>query len=265
MRQRLQFWVAQGFVLRQESFYALGAPQKMILERKNGEERAESMWTKACQKAALINQFPFVRAVFISGSISKGVVAEDGDVDFFIITKPERLWLSRTLLALYKKVFLLGSHRYFCINYFIDNEFLTIEEQNNFTATEIATLIPMVGERVLISDFFAANSWVKRYYPNFTEKQIVIEESAAYPFRNFIEACLDFCGGNFLDKLGQRVTTTFWKKKFKGMPRQDFNSALKSNRHVSKHHPLQFQKRVLNALKDKVVAFEDDNGLKLEV
>ena len=85
--------------------------------------------------------FPFVRGVFLSGSISKGFMSESDDIDYFIITAPGRLWLTRTLLILFKKIFLFNSFRNFCLNYFIDSENLYIPEHNRYTATEIVFLI----------------------------------------------------------------------------------------------------------------------------
>ena len=81
----------------------------------------------------------------ISGSLSKGYYDDDGDIDFFIITSPKRLWIARTFLILYKKIFLLNSRKYFCVNYFISSNALEIEEKNIFTATELTTLLPMFG------------------------------------------------------------------------------------------------------------------------
>ncbi len=256
--------VERGYIQKENGFYSLSSPTLQISERQAGEKRAKSMWRKACRRARFIQKFPFVRAVFISGSISKGVVAPDGDVDFFIITKPGRLWLSRTLLALYKKVFLLGSHRYFCINYFIDYDFLKIEEQNLFTATEMATLIPMTGNMDLISKFFERNAWILDYYPNFVVSKPLFQSTTHKRRKSFTEKCLDIIGASVLEKFSLWITTSFWKMKFKEMPDKDFQTAMKSNEHVSKHHPLQFQKRVLKAFSDKISNFENTNGLKLK-
>lgn len=263
-KECLNRWVCDGFIVLEDGYYLLTSEGKEVAARQEGEERAKAMWEKACSRAKLIQRFPFVRAVFISGSISKGVVAPDGDVDFFIITKPGRLWLSRTILALFKKVFLLGSHRYFCINYFIDYDFLEIEEQNQFTATEMATLIPMTGNSDLVSHFFNQNEWVNAYYPNFEMKTPLFEIKVENGFKRFLEKTLDILGASLWDNAGRWLTTSFWKMKFNEMPKEDFQVALKSNKHVSKHHPLQFQKRVLKSLNEKIAQFENTNGLKLE-
>ena len=84
---------------------------------------------------------------------------EHSDLDFFIITKPNRLWIARMLLALYQKIVLLNSHKYFCVNYFVDEHHLAIEEKNLYTATELSTLIPLYGKEYY-PQLMMANHWI---------------------------------------------------------------------------------------------------------
>ena len=67
---------------------------------------AKNIYQKALTVSRLISKFPYVEGVGISGSLSKGYYDDDGDIDFFIITSPKRLWIARTFLILYKKLFL---------------------------------------------------------------------------------------------------------------------------------------------------------------
>ena len=265
LSQKLESWVRQGYVIREGKYYLIRPASNKIKDRQAGEERVASMWDKACKRAKLIQKFPFVRAVFISGSMSKGVVAKDGDVDFFIITKPGRLWFSRTLLAAFKKVFLLGSYKYFCINYFIDTESFEIEEQNQYTATEMVTLIPMTGCSALVQEFFEKNRWVDSYYPNFTAFPVLFESGNNAIVKQLGEVIFNNKIGDRLDDFCQTLTTNFWRLKFKEMKSEDFKVALKSNKHVSKHHPLYFQKKVLAAFDRSISEFENANGMKLKV
>jgi hypothetical protein len=78
--------------------------------------------------------------------LSKNFADERADIDYFVVTKANRLWIARTLMHLFKKLtFLVGKQHYFCMNYFVDEEALTIQEKNLFTAVEVATLIPVCG------------------------------------------------------------------------------------------------------------------------
>src|SRR2546430_6574247 len=88
------------------------------------------------------------------------------DIDFFIITSANRLWIARTCMHLFKKLtFLTGRQHWYCMNYYIDEEALNIEEHNIFTATELITLLPVCGNGTM-QRFFQMNSWVSVYFPN---------------------------------------------------------------------------------------------------
>ena len=201
-----------------------------------------------------------MEAIFISGSTSKGVVNKGGDIDYFIITRPNRLWLTRTLLILFKKIFLLNSHRYFCINYLIDTDHLEIEEKNRFTATEIATLMP-VFDSPYYQEFWNTNSWIDQFYPNVKRrKSLMLSEMPTSRIKQFFENLFEGKLGEQLDISAMKINMRRWKRKFKHMDKKRFDVALKSRPYVSKHHPQDFQSKVTKAFLDKVKAFEQKHG-----
>ena len=123
-----------GLIYKKNSFYLLTNNDKYISRRIDGNKLAAKKINSAYRMTNFISKFPYVRAILLSGSISKGYMEKDSDVDYFIITQPNRLWVTRLLLMLFKKIFLLNSRKVFCINYFVDTETLEIEEKNIFTA-----------------------------------------------------------------------------------------------------------------------------------
>ncbi len=241
----LRLLLEEGILESREDYYGCGLNREMIDRREKGNKRAKSLVNKAENNARLIAKFPFVRGVMVSGSFSKGFVGDDGDIDYFIVTKPGRLWIARTSLILYKKLFLLNSHEYFCVNYFVDEHHLEIEEKNIFTATELITLLPMVNKG-LYADLLEKNSWIKDYYPSVFHADPNIEE----PNRSFLqkvsEKPLKGKIGNRLDNYFMRVTFKKWQKKFGFLSDEDFEVAMKTSTNVSKHHPNNFQKKVLD-------------------
>ena len=141
--KELQHLIDEKILRKVDEFYVYGSDLDSVIKRMRGNMYAKKVMKKASKKAKFIAKFPYVEAVGISGSLSKGYYDNLSDIDFFVITKPNKLWICRTLLMLYKKIFLFNSRRYFCVNYFVSSSQLEIEEQNRFTATELKTLIPM--------------------------------------------------------------------------------------------------------------------------
>src|ERR1700760_1719587 len=146
-------------IYRIGDYYSLQNNPALVERRQKGEVHADELLLIAARNAKLLYQFPFVRGVCISGSLSKRCADEQADIDYFIITRANRLWIARTLMHLYKKLSYLRGHQHrFCMNYYIDEEALEIKEKNIFTATELLTLMPMCGNGAL-DNFFEANAW----------------------------------------------------------------------------------------------------------
>ncbi|AWA29509.1 nucleotidyltransferase [Flavobacterium magnum] len=255
--------VAKKIIFRIEDYYYPVYDPGCLEKRKNGNKMAVDALVKAKERATLISKFPFVEAVGVSGSLSKGYYDKDSDIDFFVITRPGKLWISRTLLMLYKKLFLLNSRKYFCINYFMSSSSLEVEEKNRFTATEIKTLIPFEG-RLVFEEFYKKNDWVSgllgTYDPKLESVGIISKPGGV----KIIEKLLDTKAGEQLDSLFKKTTVTFWKLKFRQMRSEDFKVALKSTKDISKHHPLNFQKKVINALNDKYDEIRINHNIELQ-
>lgn len=226
----------------QDGFYYLFEGEDKINRRKQGSARADQLRTKALNIGRKIYRFPYVEGVAISGSLSKNVLYDDGDFDFFIITKPQRLWVARTLLILYKKIFLFNSRKHFCVNYFIDTEHLEIEEKNYFTATELATLMPVAGE--ILTALFHSNEWVHAYSEP-RERNPDASHPRKPAFTRMITWTLNGKLGEWVDRQCLRITLRRWQKKFKDFKPDTFELTMRSRRYISKHHPNNFQDRVL--------------------
>lgn len=248
--------VAAQILQQDQGFYYLNTSSIDVEHRQKGNKEAKELIPKAIRQASFIGSFPFVRSVSVSGSMSKGHIDQEGDIDFFIITEPGRLWIARTLLILYKKIFLLNSKKYFCVNYFIDTENLTIEEHNRFTATEVVTLINVYGKK-WHQQFLEANRWAQKIYPFY-----VADSWSAVPRKESVKQSVErFLPKKWAEQLDQyffRLTLKRWDQRFgTKMAEQDFAVAFKSRRYVSKHHPNHFQKIVLEEWEKRILKIKE--------
>lgn len=261
--QSIQTLVEKGFCQEHNGFLGFGDLEAKVSRRVAGNNRAEKRMEAALKRSRFIAKFPFIRGVMLSGSLSKGYMAEDSDIDFFIVTQPGRLWVARTLLIFYKKLFLFNSHKDFCVNYFIDTAHLEIEDKNIFTAMETSTLIPTINPG-LYKEFWAANTWVGKYFPNSSGRLNGNCAQMPTPWhKRFGEWMLKGGMGKSLDTWCLRRTLKHWQKKFGNMSKEDFELAMRSREYVSKHHPSDFQSRVLSRIQEKRHEFEQENEVKL--
>ncbi len=256
----LQELIQSGIIEQKNEWYFLSGKEytKRIIEQSN----AEHAFKKARKYSKLIHKFPFVRGVYVSGSLSKNWADHESDVDYFIITEPNRLWICRTMLILFKKIFLLNSRKYFCLNYFIDTDHLEIAEKNIFTATEVSFLKPMVNE-ALFNEFIQKNNWINAYYQTLSNDASNIVQAKTGTLKKWGEKLLKGSLGEKLDIWSMKKTVGFWRKKFPQMKSNEFEINFKSDRTISKHHPSGFQKKVLAELDIRIKDFESKTGLSL--
>jgi hypothetical protein len=237
-----------GVIFQAGKFYSLQDDTAMYERRIKGNIRASHLLAKANKISKILFMFPFVRGVFISGSLSKNFAGEDTDIDFFIITAANRLWIARTMMHLLKKLsFIIGKQHCLCMNYYIDIKALEIMEQNEFTAIEVFTLIPSCGDNTVV-EFYKINNWVNCYCPNYAVKKL----SPIMNGRNsFIKKAIEFLFnnhfGNWLDDCLMKITNKRWKQKEseKKVNKNGRRMGLKTDKHFCKPNPDFFQKKLL--------------------
>ena len=249
--QTLKLLVGQKLIHQQEVYFGFEDLDFKVQRRIEAEKKANEVKGIALFFSKLIYQFPFSKGVAISGSLSKGCMYEDGDVDFFIITSKNRLWINRVLLTVFKKVFLLNSKKYCCINYFIAEDSLEIPNPNYFIAVETATLLPQYGLKTL-QLFFDANPWLYDYFPNLEAKTLNNQSRSKNYITRAFEKALKSEWGNRLDNqfllLMQKV------KRVKSRASDD--TSFQSDKNVSKHHPENRQSMVPELMAKNVKTFE---------
>ena len=257
----LQSMLLNKIVFLHNDFYSLHDNPLLAYRRKEGNSRAKKLIPKAYSIGNFLFRFPFVRAIAISGSLSKDFADENADIDFFIITKANRLWIARTIMHLFKKLtFITGHQHYFCMNYYIDEEALLIQDKNIFTAIEIGTLLPVSGYQTL-NEFFEMNKWSSEFI-NATAKldvPVAIKKDVKPWYKSFSEWAFNNRFGDHIDEWLMAVTTRRWQKKNdKGIRNKNGRTMnLVTGRHFSRSNPGAFQEKVLFLYKQKL------NDLKL--
>jgi hypothetical protein len=190
--------------------------------------------------------FPFVRAVMLSGELSKGVASENSDIDFVIVTKARRLWICRSLLILFKKVFLLNSRKNFCLNHFIAEDYLEVELRNIYSATELATLKPLADpERY--ADYMKANVWIKKFFPNWRMERIE-EHRSSNPMmisQRFLEGLLSERFADRLDAWLMMKWQNLWRKRYAHLTEAERRHKFRSDPSISTAYGVDFQEKVL--------------------
>lgn len=178
-------------------FYFLPNRQDLVAQRIQRNKISEKKIKIALKVIRCLRFVPFIRMAAITGRLAMKNAEEKSDLDLLIVIKKDKLFTGRFLVT--ALVHLMGQRRYaekitnrICLNHFITDEFITAV-QSLFSANEYSFLLPVFGN---LSEFYAKNSWIKEFKPNFYQD----EESAksikdnifSKLVRNFFEKILDW-------------------------------------------------------------------------
>src|SRR3989344_6821464 len=118
----------------------------------------------------ILGHIPWIKLIGITGTIAANSVSKFDDIDVFIVTQSERVWITRFFVVLLLKV--LGKYRTdlvpegkVCPNIFMDESNLVWNEkaQNLYVAHEILKMIPVVNKDDIYFKFMKNNKWVFKY------------------------------------------------------------------------------------------------------
>jgi len=252
--EAMQSLIDDKLIFSLDEFYSLHNDRTLASRRRLGNSLATEQMKIAHRAAMILSGFPYVKGLAISGSLSKNYSTKKTDIDFFIITASNRLWIARTLMHLYKKfTFIIGRQHWFCMNYYVDEAGLEIEEKNIYTAIEIATLLPMRGGESL-SNFMLANAWTKKYLPVYQKTEGDVPEPKKVFFARLIEKICNGRMGEWLDNKFMRITDKRWQKKVRQNKKNDkgFSIGMMVDKHFSKPNPVFFQDKILDLYAEKI-------------
>ena len=129
-------------------------------------KRAATMWHQAEVWGRRIGRVPFVRMVAVTGGLAVDSVADHDDIDYFIVTRPGRLWLTRLMIIVLGRI----ADRQdidLCPNYIVSEDAIEMSEHTVYVARELAQMVPIVASQ-LCADVRRANDWMFDFLPNAT-------------------------------------------------------------------------------------------------
>jgi len=146
-----------------DGFFVPVGREAWIAERRHREARSRAFLARYRWVLRLICTVPFTRLVALSGSVAHLNLERGGDLDLCIVTRGPHVWTVAVAVLVLTK--LLRRRRVVCANFILSDSRLSLDQQDVFTANQLIHLKPLIGADV-IDEFFAANPFVNRVYPN---------------------------------------------------------------------------------------------------
>lgn len=155
--------------------YFLRRREDLVSKRLRRQVQSE----KYFRKAKIISQFlkivPWIKLTGVSGGLAMGNVSKKDDIDLFIITGKNRLWISRLFVLGILSLF--GQRRKrqdqgrqiagkICCNILIEEDQLIQSNKDLFTAHEVLQMQPLWHRDGIYSKYLGGNCWAFKFLPN---------------------------------------------------------------------------------------------------
>jgi hypothetical protein len=109
----------------------------------------------------------------VTGSAAAGNAEKTADIDIFVISAKDRVWLTRGFTALILKLLNMysknGEAGKICPNLFVDEKSLAWpkEKQNLYVARDCVTMLPLVDRDNTYFKFMDKNPWIADHFAHF--------------------------------------------------------------------------------------------------
>jgi len=158
----------KNYLDNKEDFWFLKGREILVEERKKRETISKQNFRKLEKIAKKINLAPFLKGVFVSGSLAISNSREDSDIDLLIITKKGRIFTVRFFLTVLLD--LIGERRKpgkktqkICLNHYLTEDSLEVKYPSLYNAYSYLHLLPIINRENVFEKFRKTNRWIKNY------------------------------------------------------------------------------------------------------
>ena len=245
----------KGFVEKEEDFYFLKGREELVLERKKREEVSKKNWQKLKKIAKKINLVPFLKGVFVSGSLAICNSNEKSDIDLLVIARQGRIFTARFFLTLLLDF--LGERRQpgkvagkICLNHYFSENSLEMKFPSVYNAYAYLRLLPIIDRGKVFLKFREKNNWMgeyllfwqKKYEPPFEIKK-----------KSILANCLEkILAGKLGDFLERKFKEKQIKRKEKKYPKGIKNGRVILKDDLIELHPDSREEEILKEYEERI-------------
>jgi len=270
--------IDEGKIEQENGFYFLKGRTGLSALRLDREKISAQKWRLCLRRAYWLQMAPWIRGMFVSGSLALGTVSPESDFDILVLVEPKRLYLARLILSGIATLIGARRTRYessapdkFCFNHYITTDALRIGHESLYNAQTYAHLVPMMVSQALAGKFFAENLWINKYVYNFTPHQHTIRRTV-HPnkFLKGMAKIIETIGQGSLGDRLEKLACEYQQKRIANNPATHASGGrvIYTNTELE-FHPHSFEKVILGRYNDTTRRLvisansEPDSGLKI--
>jgi glycosyltransferase involved in cell wall biosynthesis len=158
--------------LHPDGYLVLAGREALADPMPEREALTRSLLDRNRGRLSALAALPFVRSLVISGGIAHRNPGARPDVDLFVVAAAGRAYTAYTMFFLATK--LTGTRHLICPNYMVDeSELPIVYHRDVFTAHQLLSSRPFVGQRTYEALCRANEGWVRRLFPGFAPREQV--------------------------------------------------------------------------------------------
>ncbi len=236
----------------EKGYYSLAENSKKIRLRFTRLRESKKKLIIAKKAIAILSLIPTIQCIGISGGLSVNNADTQDDIDLFIVTKHNTVWITRFYCLLLLQ--LIGRRRKpeqqnakdsICINMILDEKMLKInkKKQNVFIAHEVAQLLPFFDRDGIYNRFFRVNDWIHTFLPNVKPRNEYISAEAT---RNVLQ--------NVSAYILKQCNYGVWIIQYQYMKNRITNERV--SYHEASFHPTNYQDKVYHLFRKKLILYK---------
>jgi len=165
---------SQNFSVKNGWHYLFQRDSLIDIRLQRNKESSKKL-TDAKKIVSYLSLVPTIYLIGISGALAMENAGDKDDIDLFVITKTNTIWITRFVLILILQVFGVRRNRStkraantVCLNMLIDEAGMAflLEKRGLYTAHEIVQLRTLFNRNNTYEKFISANKWVLNFMPN---------------------------------------------------------------------------------------------------
>lgn len=173
----LKYLKKENLISEELGFFFLLKKKDLLKIRQSRYHHANRKMKKAKKAAKLFSYLPWVKFVALSNLIGRHNMRDASDIDLFIITENNRLWLTRFFCAglmkiLNKRPSKKTKRDKICLSFYVDDKHLNLErltlkdKEDYYFYYWLAGLYPLYDANFYHFKLMQENQWLKNYLPN---------------------------------------------------------------------------------------------------
>jgi len=248
VKKSLRDLLFKKIIENKRGFYFLKGKEDLVRERERRKRISKKNWQKLKKILKIINLTPFLKGVFVSGSLAISNSNENSDIDLLIVTRDYRIFTVRFFLTFLLEI--IGEKRTvekiagkICLNHYISENSLKIRFPSIYNAYTYLNLRPVINRSRVFERFREQQDWMRKYL-------LFWRKSFRAPFRiekksglaEFLEKILS---GRFGDWVEKKLNEIQIRRKEKNYPYGVKNGRVILEDRLIELHPDSPEKKII--------------------